>query len=1016
MNALRSALTAVLIALGIFALMACAGMQPEASAEGAGANLQFGPHGVVAYPDGSVRFTAIVYPSEGPYLTVDSADLKAEPPRPTGAQSSVASTAVVLVVDGSREMSAPGLVDLASDTALALSRRLRPHYDRVAVLEFADEAYQLHEFADFRNRLYHHGLKLSPEGPRCTWTGVAAGLEEATSSPLPARALVLITTGPQGEGETCSALSTDDMVQAAVATRTTVHVVHLMPGAGSDPVPLGLLAEATGGAYYALSSPEVVDEVAALLAERIGSGTRVTFRTALAPGSHTLSVAGQSASGPSAGQLQFAVEPHPWLADGDDGHMAAIADAPAVAPPAEPESAIPPAGEPAEPASSAAPPTGSSSPWGLSLAILATGVLAVYVGVRRLNGNRPTWARPGELLDRALRRAPVRQGAEGADPEAESGSPDRYLHVDAAPVDSLPVDGVLSPPPGTDELAPREPDDSYVESRESTEGDVSREVDVPPARPDIDAPADTVEWQRHEVEQTAREDREDRVAPERAARPAAERPGRPEPTAAPVPDIAALRAAYAAEAASGEAETVAARPRRSRASRRVGGLFTAARASLAAFWQRLFSRGAGEGTISKAETSPDRGQARDRRVDAALEASILKSSLSDEDIKPRGGRAAAAPDSVAARKAAGATAESAEATGDRTAPFSAPETAPLGAAEWSTSKPESDKRQRAPFALVGTISGKYRLEAPLGRGGLGEVYRARDLILDRPVALKLLLGTSFEGSAAVDQLQREAGLAAKLNHPNVVMVYDITSFDGHATIVMEYVAGQSLAETLVERGILEDAEMVPILDGVAAALDAAHAQNVVHGDVKPSNVILGEDGQVKLCDFGIARRIGDDPTAPWAGSPGYTAPEVESGADPDARSDVYSLGALVVTMLTGRPDAVDELPPSYASVLRTALQPQPNVRCTHAGLLATAFRAAVERNQLLRRGRWQRLRDAFWARIRGHSSSEKEATEATVAACADATMPMPHHDPDITRPLKRSEEAGPQSASSSGTA
>jgi serine/threonine-protein kinase len=320
------------------------------------------------------------------------------------------------------------------------------------------------------------------------------------------------------------------------------------------------------------------------------------------------------------------------------------------------------------------------------------------------------------------------------------------------------------------------------------------------------------------------------------------------------------------------------------------------------------------------------------------------------------------------------------------------------------------KLERAPYALVGTISGKYRLEAPLGKGGLGEVYKARDLILDRPVALKLLLGEPYEGSQAVDQLQREAGLAAQLNHPNAVVVHDITSFDGHAAIVMEYVAGQSLAETLAERGTLSDRDMVPVLDAVAAALDVAHERGVVHGDVKPSNVLLGDDGQVKLCDFGIARRIGSDPTAPWAGTPGYTAPEVEAGADPDPRSDVYSLGALTVTMLTGRPDNVDDLPPGYASVLRTALQPQPNVRCSRAGLLATAFRAAVERQQIVKRGRFKRLRDLFRRRKPGAPRNEREATAATVAAVADATMPMPFVDPDLTRPLDKSRaDAGSES-------
>ncbi|MFQ5460697.1 MAG: protein kinase, partial [Anaerolineae bacterium] len=224
----------------------------------------------------------------------------------------------------------------------------------------------------------------------------------------------------------------------------------------------------------------------------------------------------------------------------------------------------------------------------------------------------------------------------------------------------------------------------------------------------------------------------------------------------------------------------------------------------------------------------------------------------------------------------------------------APESAPVGTAQGGD--PHGD---RAPFPLVGTVCGRYRLEAPLGRGGLGEVYRARDLQFDRTVAVKVLYDDMFGGADAFDSLMREVSLVDRITHPNVVRVYDVIRFEGSVAIVMEYVHGQSLSTWARERGAMKPEEFAPILAGVAEALDAAHAAGVVHGDVTPGNVLITDEGKIKLCDFGVGRLVGDDPLAPRAGTPHFVAPEVLDGQDARPRADVYSLGVMLFEALTG---------------------------------------------------------------------------------------------------------------------
>jgi serine/threonine protein kinase len=200
-----------------------------------------------------------------------------------------------------------------------------------------------------------------------------------------------------------------------------------------------------------------------------------------------------------------------------------------------------------------------------------------------------------------------------------------------------------------------------------------------------------------------------------------------------------------------------------------------------------------------------------------------------------------------------------------------------------------------------SVGGRYRLERPLGHGGMGSVYLAHDTELDRPVAVKLLAESLAGDIAFRKRFLREARLAARLSHPNVVAVYDAGEADsGRPYIVMEYVDGT----TLEGRGPLPPAEAVSLAVQACHGLAHAHATGLVHRDVKPHNLLLRTDGTLKVADFGIARAA--EATAltqigSVLGTAAYLAPEQAAGGEVTAAADVYSLGAVLYELLTGRP-------------------------------------------------------------------------------------------------------------------
>jgi serine/threonine-protein kinase len=206
------------------------------------------------------------------------------------------------------------------------------------------------------------------------------------------------------------------------------------------------------------------------------------------------------------------------------------------------------------------------------------------------------------------------------------------------------------------------------------------------------------------------------------------------------------------------------------------------------------------------------------------------------------------------------------------------------------------------------FNGRYELHRRLGRGGMAEVYLARDQMLDRAVAVKVLFPALATDPGFVERFRREAQSAAGLNHPNIVSVYDWGEANGTYFIVMEYVEGESLAELIQAEGRLHPDRAAEIASDMASALGYAHRNGgVIHRDVKPGNVLLTRDGTVKVADFGIARAISDSSeqnltkTGSVMGTATYFSPEQARGASVDPRSDVYSLGCVLYEMVIGHP-------------------------------------------------------------------------------------------------------------------
>jgi serine/threonine-protein kinase len=219
------------------------------------------------------------------------------------------------------------------------------------------------------------------------------------------------------------------------------------------------------------------------------------------------------------------------------------------------------------------------------------------------------------------------------------------------------------------------------------------------------------------------------------------------------------------------------------------------------------------------------------------------------------------------------------------------------------------------------LGGRYELDGIVGRGGMAEVYRARDLRLDRVVAVKTLREDLARDQTFQARFRREAQSAASLNHPSIVAVYDTgednTGMSHVPFIVMEYVDGRTIRDLLRDDRRLLPERALEITDGVLRALDYSHRAGIVHRDIKPGNVMLNRQGEIKVMDFGIARAVADTQatmtqTAQVIGTAQYLSPEQARGERVDARSDLYSVGCLLYELLTGRPPFTGDSPVAIA--------------------------------------------------------------------------------------------------------
>jgi serine/threonine-protein kinase len=223
---------------------------------------------------------------------------------------------------------------------------------------------------------------------------------------------------------------------------------------------------------------------------------------------------------------------------------------------------------------------------------------------------------------------------------------------------------------------------------------------------------------------------------------------------------------------------------------------------------------------------------------------------------------------------------------------------------------------------------RYEVEAPLGAGGMAEVWRGHDRVLNRTVAIKTLLPQFARDASFVDRFRREAQAAARLNHHGIVSVYDSGTDGDTPYIVMQYIEGRTLADFLGSGKTLPPMQAAKIAQEIAEALGVAHAHGVIHRDIKPANVMITREGKVLVMDFGIARLLSGAETAPQTsavlGTASYLSPEQAQGQAVDARSDIYALGVVLYEMLTGRPPFTGDSPMAIAYKQVNATPPAPS--------------------------------------------------------------------------------------------
>lgn len=271
------------------------------------------------------------------------------------------------------------------------------------------------------------------------------------------------------------------------------------------------------------------------------------------------------------------------------------------------------------------------------------------------------------------------------------------------------------------------------------------------------------------------------------------------------------------------------------------------------------------------------------------------------------------------------------------------------------------------YTLIGRTIGKYQILAVVGGGGMGTVYRAQQLDVQREVAIKVLSAELSDSSQFVERFKREASALAELEHPHIIPIFDFGQEGSYLYLVMSLKTGGNLSQVIREGAVPLD-EAQRYIEQIASALDFAHLRGIVHRDLKPANILLDEHRNVFLTDFGIARRLGETRLTGQGmvvGSPTYMAPEAWRGEEPSAETDVYSLGVILFQLLTGKapfeetktarlmnmhlfeqPTPLRSLRPDlgemFESIVSKALAKDRDQRFRSAGEMAKAVRIAVK--------------------------------------------------------------------------
>lgn len=326
------------------------------------------------------------------------------------------------------------------------------------------------------------------------------------------------------------------------------------------------------------------------------------------------------------------------------------------------------------------------------------------------------------------------------------------------------------------------------------------------------------------------------------------------------------------------------------------------------------------------------------------------------------------------------------------------------------------------------IDGRFKLVAPLGRGAMGTVFRARDEKLGIDVALKLLHPETHADEPSARALAREVRAGRRVTHPNVCRLHDAGYHEGSPYITMELIDGETLLDLLDREKQLPQARALQILDDVASGLAAAHAQGIVHRDLKPANVMIeATSGRAILTDFGFAADMDTKQSRRLVGTPSFWAPEQARGEAATPASDVYSLGVLAYRLLAGREfalsdeDALHAVPHAYRKLIRSCVEVRPSARPKDASEALLLLRRARPAGGTSRRASIAMgvivTAIAIWVgtRVMKSASSEPSSTPAATASTAAAVLNEPTPPPSSVPSAITSATPTPTSSSSPST-